>query len=145
MLQQHHKTGNYFNTLIYKKKKIMKRTWSYIYNLQLLHRSTKKGPNSQSLNQLQLSLASPYKYIYQALRIDLVWSSEAIYFSTHQFELSHHKIIFFCIGSIAYYLNHSVIFFCKTISYFCGLQRFCPSKNLVFRFTSRKSPSVYSI
>ena len=28
----------------------------------------------------------------QALRICLEWSSEAIYFSTHQFELIHHKI-----------------------------------------------------
>ena len=33
--------------------------------------------------------------INQALRIFLQGSSEAVYFSTHQFELIHHKIIFF--------------------------------------------------
>ena len=34
-----------------------------------------------------------YLSVNQALRICLEWSSETIYFSTHQFELIHNKII----------------------------------------------------
>ena len=38
----------------------------------------------------------------QALRICLEWSSEAIYFSTHQSEVIHNKITFFKVESIVY-------------------------------------------
>ena len=35
------------------------------------------------------------RYIHQALRICLEWCSEAIYFSTHPFELIHHTFFIF--------------------------------------------------
>ena len=43
-----------------------------------------------------------HHHLYQALRICLEWSLGAIYFSTHQFELIHPKIIYKQIGSIVY-------------------------------------------
>ena len=84
--------------------------------------------------------------LYQALRICLEWSSEAIFFSTHQSKVIHNKITFFFLSRVNSLLAKSLrIFFWRTLSYFCWHWRFCFSKNLVFRFTSRKNSLLHSI
>ena len=54
------------------------------------------------LKWLKMAGMAENGWIYQDLRISLEWCSDEIYFSTHQYELIHHKIIFKTIRSIVY-------------------------------------------
>ena len=62
--------------------------------------------------------------IYQALRICLEWSSEAVYFSTHHLEVIYQIFFFLTNRSIVYKLNH-LGFFCRLFFTIVGFWRFC--------------------
>ena len=80
----------------------------------------------------------------QALRICLEWSSGAISFSTHLFELINYKILLKTNRIHSLLIESPRKFFWKTFLTFVDFG-VLPLKNLVFRFTSRKSPSLHSI
>ena len=77
-----------------------------------------EGPNCDRNTFLDQILT--VRCLYQALRICLEWSSEAIYFSTHHFELIYHKI-FFKTNSINSLLTKSLTNFLKTFFYYLGI------------------------
>ena len=68
---------------------------------------------------------------YQALKICLEWSSEAIFFPTHHFELIYHKIPFKWNRINSLITKSLRIFFLEDIFFtIVRFWRFCPSKNL---------------